>query len=173
MLRTCSKCGVEKVVSDFGADVRRISGLRAACKPCMAAAERAKYVKRGCPISPKLRRPEEFDDAVMSEDVAERLWSYVRKGAPDECWEWQGYRRTNGYPYGRVKIYGRYFLATRIILSQKLKRPLRNGECALHKCDNPPCCNPDHLFSGSIRDNVHDMIAKGRHRFGTRHRSTS
>lgn len=38
-----------------------------------------------------------------------------------------------------------------------------------HTCDNPPCCNPMHLFEGTRLDNVHDMRAKGRHEHGERH----
>jgi hypothetical protein len=50
--------------------------------------------------------------------------------------------------------------------------PLADGENVLHTCDNPPCCNPAHLFAGSKRDNTVDMVHKGRHnRDGKRHLS--
>jgi len=49
--------------------------------------------------------------------------------------------------------------------------PLNGNLCVLHRCDNPPCCNPEHLFLGTIKDNVHDMYKKGRagHQRGTLH----
>ena len=77
----------------------------------------------------------------------------------DSCWLWKGAR--DGRNYGRVSVAGKNFHATRVIWE------LANGEIpedmdVLHKCDNPPCVNPDHLFLGSAGDNLRDMYAKGR-----------
>lgn len=74
------------------------------------------------------------------------------------CWEWQGTRWAKGY--GRKVIAGKQWQVHRIacILAHG-PSPL----LALHKCDNPPCANPDHLYWGTHRDNQLDRQNPGRH----------
>jgi hypothetical protein len=87
----------------------------------------------------------------------------VDKGAPDACWEWRGARDKNGY--GKAGWNNRLFRAHRIALSLvdgDWDSPLQ----VLHTCDNPPCCNPSHLWRGTNSDNRRDMYAKGRRRPG-------
>lgn len=103
----------------------------------------------------------------MSKNHVTRGWSaaaklayYTDRGAPDECWPWQGRRNEDGY--GVVTVAGRAVRANRAALEEKLGRPLTDAERACHTCDNPPCGNPDHLFAGTQGANVADMRAKGR-----------
>ncbi len=91
-----------------------------------------------------------------------RFWDKVDMSTPDQCWEWQAYRDRKGY--GQFGLPGR-----RIGYSHRIAYALANGdlrdgqdECVLHRCDNPPCCNPHHLFVGSVADNNQDMRRKGR-----------
>ena len=75
------------------------------------------------------------------------------------CWLWQGNRNNQGYgfAYHDKKSRG----AHRV--SWMLNRgPIPEGQWVLHKCDNPPCVNPDHLFLGDRRDNMIDCLKKGR-----------
>ena len=71
------------------------------------------------------------------------------------CAEWPFYRDPHGY--GRVTSQ----LAHRRVW-ELAHGPIPVGLCVLHRCDNPPCVNPAHLFLGTIQDNNADMIAKGR-----------
>lgn len=82
------------------------------------------------------------------------------------CWEWLAYRDRKGY--GRFMVPGsKTSLAHRF--SWELHRgPIPTGMCVLHRCDNPPCVNPAHLFLGTLQDNVRDMIQKGRGSNGNR-----
>lgn len=85
-----------------------------------------------------------------------RFWAKVHK--TDDCWIWQGAIGNSGY--GQVKIDGKVQLAHRVTWTFKYGDP---GElCVLHKCDNPPCVRPDHLFIGTKQDNSDDMVNKGR-----------
>lgn len=93
-----------------------------------------------------------------------RFWSKVDMRGPDECWEWQGGRTSGGY--GRFKLASyRAVTASRVaLIGNSRQEPV--GMYVLHKCDNPPCCNPHHLFFGTNQDNMADKNAKGRARTG-------
>jgi hypothetical protein len=92
---------------------------------------------------------------------AEDRWAkFVSPGAPDECWEWQGWRSPQGY--GRFKLNGKQIPASRAaaILAGM---PVRDGLDVCHICDNPPCVNPSHLYVGTRSRNIQDMADRGRH----------
>ena len=105
---------------------------------------------------------------ILSDAAWDRLWSKVDRRGPDECWEWRGCRNERGY--GRFYADGRRNSVHRVVASAALGRPLQDGECACHRCDNPPCVNPAHLFVGTHQDNVHDMMRKGRNATGAKTR---
>lgn len=83
-----------------------------------------------------------------------RFWDNVNIKSDDECWEWQGIKTTAGY--GLMWYDGKLRYAHRIAIN------LENDLFACHKCDNPPCVNPNHLFAGTQKDNIQDMLSKGR-----------
>ena len=87
-----------------------------------------------------------------------RFWGNI-KLQESGCMEWQKYRDKKGY--GAVKRSGTAYLAHREAW-RLTYGALEDSVCVLHRCDNPPCCNPDHLFLGSRADNIRDMISKGR-----------
>lgn len=97
-------------------------------------------------------------------DIATKFWSNVNKKGPvhpvlkTRCWLWTKAKQSDGY--GSTWIQGKSELAHRVawfLIYGKWPTP-----CGLHKCDNPPCCNPDHLFEGTDQDNSNDKIRKGR-----------
>lgn len=108
---------------------------------------------------------------------AERFWKRVNKDGPTmshmttPCWEWSG-STSNGY--GRFNRYSR--LRNAHIYAHKFSYEIHCGQIpdglyVLHRCDNPPCVNPDHLFLGTYADNHKDMISKGRNPVGEKNGS--
>jgi hypothetical protein len=93
----------------------------------------------------------------------EQFWSFVKK--TDRCWEWLGARLKRGY--GNYRGGRRKALAHRYSWEMHFG-PIPDGLWVLHKCDNPGCVRPDHLFLGTHLDNMADMTAKGRSTHGER-----
>lgn len=108
-----------------------------------------KYLKYGDPLVVKHGRP-----------LTERFAEKVRK-EENGCWEWLGRKNANGYGIFTIGH-------TEKVLAHRMSWKLTYGwmpslHC-LHKCDNPSCVNPEHLFLGTQADNVHDMCNKGRNK---------
>lgn len=100
--------------------------------------------------------------------IEERFWLHVdNTGSPDTCWPWTAGCCNGGYGCFHAEG-GKKRRASVMALEWKLGRPLLPGMCALHTCDNPPCCNAAHLFEGTKGDNVKDAVSKGRHPHGER-----
>ena len=82
------------------------------------------------------------------------------------CIEWQGARDARGY--GMTTVHYRTHHAHRVEW-EKVHGPIPEGLYVLHKCDNPPCINVEHLFLGTHADNMRDRNTKGRQARGERH----
>lgn len=94
--------------------------------------------------------------------LAERLWSRVQIGAPDECWPWLGaMNKQTGY--GAISLPGR---GAGMAGTHRVAYELTNGPVdgleVRHTCDNRPCCNPGHLIPGSHAENMQDMAERAR-----------
>ncbi len=93
----------------------------------------------------------------MDKYIIIRFWVKVKQ--TDYCWEWEGSRNKDGY--GTFKIGNDVVLAHRFAYQYIYGKTPKQ---VMHKCDNPPCVNPDHLFSGTQFDNMRDKQLKGRAR---------
>lgn len=105
---------------------------------------------------------------VAATAATERVWGHVDRRGPDDCWPWTGARRVvPGFEYGTISeiIDGRRRLRpAHVVAWEAVNGPMPPGMCGLHSCDNPPCCNPAHVFPGTKGQNNADRDRKGRHR---------
>jgi len=94
------------------------------------------------------------------QEMISRFWDKVEISNPDKCWNWHGaINKTTGYGYLSYNA--------KHISAHKLAYILTNGAVAqgvyvLHNCDNPRCCNPNHLRSGTQQENVADRESRKR-----------
>lgn len=98
-----------------------------------------------------------FKNAV---DFQQRFWSQVNIVGPNECWIWQGRKTKAGY--GNIPLHRTSSTAHRVAYEIVHGIEVPSDVYVCHRCDNPPCCNPSHLFKGTAFDNQADSMAKGR-----------
>lgn len=95
----------------------------------------------------------------MKKTLQERFWEKVDVKEQDDCWEWKACKKSDGY--GLFNISNKNEIASRVSWEIKYGK-IEKNLCVLHKCDNPLCVNPHHLFLGTHLDNMMDMCKKGR-----------
>lgn len=108
----------------------------------------------------------------MTKTTMERFWDKVNKNGPSlagnpelgQCWLWLGSSRHKGYGAFVYSLDGEVVQGRAHRYSYQIHcGRIPPGLCVLHKCDNPPCVNPSHLFPGTKSDNNRDKVNKGRH----------
>jgi hypothetical protein len=109
----------------------------------------------------------DIDWLALAHQQAERFWSKVARGRPDECWLWEAGRCTDGYGKFAITAPPKHAPKQKHVRAHRLSYELQFGAvpAALvirHKCDNPLCVNPSHLTTGTQAENIRDAIERGR-----------
>lgn len=95
-----------------------------------------------------------------------RLFDKFKINNTTDCWEWTG--GTNNLGYGMIRDGDKMRTAHRVSYEFHNDTTIPKYMCVCHTCDNPLCINPQHLWLGTRKDNMHDMIKKGRSKYHTR-----
>jgi len=92
-------------------------------------------------------------------------FAFVRHNTKTGCWEWTGGKDKRGYG---MTWDGKKWRKSHRVFYEWLVGPISPGLFICHRCDNPSCINPEHLFPGTQKDNIQDAIAKKRFKFPQR-----
>lgn len=95
---------------------------------------------------------------IWGQDVYDRIMKKTDKSG--DCWVWTGGRNSKGY--GRVRIGKKLYSPHKVIKEIELGKFIDKDLQVCHHCDNPPCCNPEHLFVGTRSENMLDCSKKNR-----------
>lgn len=93
-------------------------------------------------------------------DQVEAFWKFVSK--QEGCWPWKGALHRDGYGRFNLPCHGGMVIAHRFAWKMTYGE-IPDGMHVLHRCDNPPCCNPEHMWLGTHRENMDDRSRKGRY----------
>lgn len=154
-MKRCSKCKVEKELSSFHKDKVTKDGVGNWCKECWIDFGKK---RRKLHICPHCNNEFFAKNGQIYCSLKCALWSRILVLGITDCWEWQGSKSISGY--GFFSFDNKRKSSTREVVKELGDDP--TGLYVCHKCDNPGCCNPEHLFLGTAKDNSIDMHTKGR-----------
>jgi len=102
----------------------------------------------------------------LAEEHIERFYGKIKINKLTGCYIYLGCKDKDGY--GIFRLYGKNIKAHRLAWVLENNQEIPKGLCVCHECDNPICCNPDHLFLATTQDNTKDRDNKGRNAYGER-----
>lgn len=178
-IKLCYGCG--NVYIPKHTSKKNLKSSKYCGEACRHLSERPNLFIRKCenceeyfiPVFTKIREKQlakfcsrDCSGAQKKKDLAERFWAKVDKSG--DCWIWQGGADQNGYGYIYDEKRRKNAKAHRVSyeIANRFSKPIPPKLLVCHKCDNPPCVRPDHLFLGTNKNNMEDMVAKGRQNKG-------
>lgn len=154
----CCRCREWHDIEKFSKSPTRPSGYAPACRTSTNAA-------RSASRNPRRRVAIRSDLAGFARRVT-RFWQLVAISEADSCWPWRG--RTDRDGYGLFDVLGLARGAHELAVTFTTGQVRGPDLDTLHRCDNPPCCNPAHLRFGTRLENVTEMRERGRAPVGSR-----